>query len=228
MVALMPAPAWACEPIIPFMMSVGGPMALTQSAVVLIAAIALKCILFAFFQKDLSAARAAAYMLAGNILTTFIGGLVAVMMGSGGMMLIGAVIAFALCWLPARRIPSIVPRAPLSPGGAAFLMTLGLVVSAFLFAVSPVALLENNYAAYWIIKLFAVYTALIVSIALTSLWEEWTIWKFSRQPKEFTAFISPVVRANIYVLLGASLYGAALMLPKRLSSPDFLALILGR
>ncbi len=163
----------ACEPIIPFMMAVGGPAALSRSAIVLLVAIALKSVLFALMQKRLSRGRAAAYMLFANILTTMIGGLVAVMMGSGGALIIGAVIAYGLCWLPARRVRMISPRTALPAGIAALLMTLSLVVSAFLFAISPLPLETDHHAAYWIIKLIAVYLALIVSIALTSLWEEW-------------------------------------------------------
>lgn len=181
---MTPAQAWACEPIIPFMMSVGGPVFLTKSAIVLVIAILLKCILFAFFQKVLPRGSAAVYMLVGNILTTFVGALVAVMMGSSGALILGLLVVFPLCWLPARRVPAIAPRTRLTPGMAAFLMTLGLVVSVLLFAISPAPLLQNQFAAYWIIKLIAVYVALIVSIALTSLWEEWVIWKLSKKPAE--------------------------------------------
>jgi hypothetical protein len=218
----------ACEPVIPFIMTVGGPILMTQSALVLLLAIAMKCVLFARFQTSLTFGRAAGYMFVGNILTTFIGAIAATMIGASGFIVPGMVIVFALCWLPARRIPALAPRTRLPPGAVALLMTLAMIVSCFLFAVSPAALERRHLGAYWVIKLIAVYTALIVSIALTSLWEEWVVWKFSHRPPEDRSFIAPVIRANLYVLLAVTLYGAAIMLPKRLASPDFLATILGR
>ncbi len=84
------------------------------------------------------------------------------------------------------------------------------------------AILTNRLALYWAIKLAAVYLALIASITLTTIWEEWAIWRLASRPAN-TAFFVPVLRSNLYVLLLVMAVAAGLMLPKRLKSPDFLA-----
>lgn len=48
------------------------------------------------------------------------------------------------------------------------------------------------------------------------------IWRLSSRP-EGTAFFTSVLRTNLYVLVLVLAVPAAIMLPKRLTSPDFLA-----
>ena len=63
----------ACEPIFPFIKIVGGPAMLVNSWIILLAVVAVKAVIFSVFQKRLSFIRASLLMLAGNVLTTFIG-----------------------------------------------------------------------------------------------------------------------------------------------------------
>jgi len=215
----------ACEPILPFIKVVGGPGMLTSSWVVLLAAVTLKAIIFSFSQKKLSVPNAFALMIVGNSLTTVIGVIVAALIGSGPIMFIGALIVWPLCYMPAKRVIAVanypwVKR--FSAGGLAALMAFALVVSCFLFGISSLFADSNHLAIYWIWKLAAVYTALIVSIVLTAFWEEWVVWKLSRCPVEFTGYVKPVVRANLAVLLCVMLLAAGIALPQRFKSPNFL------
>ena len=215
----------ACEPILPFIKVVGGPGMLTSSWIVLLAAVTLKAIIFSFSQKKLTVPNAFVLMVAGNILTTVIGVIVAALIGSGPIMFVGAFIVWPLCYLPAKRVLAVAKYPWLkkfSAGGWAALMAVALVVSCFLFGISSLFADSNHLTVYWIWKLAAVYTALVVSIALTSFWEEWVVWKLSRSPVEFTGYVKPVIRANLVVLLCVMLLAAGIALPQRLKSPNFL------
>jgi hypothetical protein len=217
--------ARACEPILPFIKVVGGPGIITSSVIILLAAVALKSIVFSLLQKRLSFVRALLLMLAGNVLTTIIGFIAAAMIGNGAMIFFGGFIVWPLCVMPARRILTVVKSPwlkPFSPAGLAAVMSLALVVSCFLFAISAAFIDSNHLIVYWIWKLAAVYIALIVSIVLTSFWEEWVIWKLSRCPADFTGFVQPVIRANLVVLFCVMLFAAGVTLPQRLKSPNFL------
>jgi len=101
-------------------------------------------------------------------------------------------------------------------------MAVALVASCFLFGISSLFADSNHLAVYWIWKLAAVYTALIVSIVLTAFWEEWVVWKLSRCPIEFTGYVQPVIRANLVVLLCVMLFAVGVALPQRFKSPNFL------
>src|SRR5215469_16138274 len=84
------------------------------------------------------------------------------------------------------------------------------------------ALQTHQLVLYWIVKLAAIFLALLASVALTTVWEEWVIWRLSSRPKG-TEFFAPVLRATLYVVLLVMAVAAAFILPKRLKSPDFLA-----
>src|SRR5579863_1002879 len=102
---LVATPAVACEPVVPFMQVMVPALALSSSILVLIAAVALKSTLFAVFERRLPRLRAAWRMFLGNVLTSFVGILVGVMIGSApSFWLIGVPIAYFLCWLPSRRL----------------------------------------------------------------------------------------------------------------------------
>ena len=81
---------------------------------------------------------------------------------------------------------------------------------------------SHQLALYWMIKVVAIFLALLASVTLTTIWEEWVIWRLSSRP-EGKAFFVSVFRTNLYVLVLVMAVPAALLLPKRLKSPDFLA-----
>jgi len=219
-------PASACEPVVPFMQVMVPALALSGSLFVLVLAVILKSTLFGVFERRIPRLRAAWRLFLGNLLTSFVGILVALMIASSPVIwLIGVPLVYVLCWLPSRRLVNVAPLAWLSrtsPAVLAGIMTCALLASCILFMAGRGALETHELVLYWIIKLAAIFLALLASITLTTVWEEWVIWRLSSR-LECTSFFVSTLRANLYVLLLVMLVPAALILPKRLHSPDFLA-----
>jgi hypothetical protein len=201
-------------------------LALSGSLLVLIVAVLLKSMLFAVFERRLPLRRAAWRMFLGNVLTSLVGLLVAVMIASSPFIwLFGVPVVYFLCWLPSQRLVKAAPLAWLartSSGALARIMTCALLASCILFMVGRGAIETHELVLYWAIKLAAIFLALFASMTLTTVWEEWVIWRLSSQP-DGTGFFASALRANLYVLLLVMLVPAVLILPKRLHSPDFLA-----
>src|SRR5205807_8312807 len=100
--------------------------------------------------------RAAWRMFLGNVLTSFVGLLVGVMIASGpGIWLVGVPLVCLLCWLPSRRLVKVAPLAWLartSPVGIAGIMTCALLTSCILFIAGRGAIRNHQLMLYWIIK----------------------------------------------------------------------------
>jgi len=110
LMVLVAKPALACEPVVPFMQVMVPAIALSGSLLVLLGAVLVKSVLFALFERSLPPLRAAWRMLLGNVLTSFVGVFVAVMIASSPAgWLIGVPIVVLLCWLPARRLVQAAP-----------------------------------------------------------------------------------------------------------------------
>ena len=221
-----PSPAFACEPVLPLLQVMAPAVALSRSMVVLVVAVIVKSTLFAFFERRLTPAQAAWRMFLGNVLTSLIGVLVAALIASGpGVWLIGVPVVCFVCWLPSRRLVKVAPLAWLgrrSPAMIARLMTFALLASCFLFGAGQEAISTHQMMLYWTIKLAAIFLALLASMTLTTVWEEWIIWRLSARP-DGRGFFESALRANLYVMVLLMAVPAALILPKRLKSPDFLA-----
>ena len=219
-------PALACEPVVPFMQVMVPALALSGSILVLAMAVVVKSVLFAIFERGLPRLHAVWRMFLGNVLTSLVGLLVAVMIASAPIFwLIGVPVVCSLCWLPSGRLVKAAPLAWLariSPAALAATMTSAMVASCILFMAGRGALEGHQHALYWTIKLAAIFLALFASITLSTVWEEWVIWRLSSRP-EGTGFFAAALRANLYVLLLVMAVPAAMILPKRLQSPDFTA-----
>jgi len=216
----------ACEPVVPFMQAMEPTLALTRSTLVLAAAVIVKSALFTVFERRIPRLQPAWRMFVGNVLTSFVGLLVAVMIASGaGIWLVGVPVVCVLCWLPSRRLVKVAPLAWLarmSAAGIAAIMTSALLASCILFSVGQGAIRSHQLALYWVIKVVAIFLALLASVTLTTVWEEWAVWRLSSRPEGKGFFVS-VLRTNLYVLVLVMAVPAALILPKRLKLPDFLA-----
>ena len=223
---LVVKPALACEPVVPFMQVMEPTLALSRSIVVLAMAVVLKSVLFAFFERRLPRLHAAWRMFLGNVLTSFVGLVVAVMIASAPALWLFAIpLVCGLCWIPSRRLVKTAPLASLAripPAVLAGIMTGAMVASCIFFMAGQGALEARQHALYWAIKLTAIFLALLPSVTMTTVWEEWAIWRLSSRP-EGTRYFATVLRANLYVLLLVMLVPALMILPKRLHSPDFIA-----
>src|SRR5258708_12444539 len=74
---------------------------------------------------------------------------------------------------------------------------------------------------YWITKLIAIFLALLASVTLTTVWEEWVIWRLSSRP-EGAGFFGSVLRTNLYVLILVMAGPAGPLLLTKLKTPCFL------
>ena len=219
-------PTLACEPVVPFMQVMVPALALSGSILVLIAAVVLKSLLFASFERRLPRLHAAWRMFLGNVLTSFVGLVVAVMIaGAPALWLVAVPLVCGLCWIPSRRLVKAAPLtwlARITPAVLAGVMTGAMVASCIFFMAGQGALEAHQHALYWTIKLAAIFLALLPSVTMTTVWEEWAIWRLSSRP-ERTGYFATVLLANLYVLLLVMLVPALMILPKRLHSPEFIA-----
>ncbi len=213
-------PLSACEPVLPFMYVVGGPGVITKSIAVLALAVAVKSILFALFQKKLSFARGVLFMLNGNVVSSLVGVLAAGLVGASPFMwLFGIPIAYVLCLLPAVRATRFIDH---SSYFIALIMTIALVGSCALFMTIQGNASRGELVTFWSVKIVAVYLALSVSIALSTFWEEWVIWKLANVEEHETCFIQPALKANLCVLVCVMIYAATLMIPIRRQYDNYL------
>src|SRR5580700_412625 len=184
---IVASPALACEPVVPFMQVMAPALALTGSLLVLAVAVIVKSLLFSVFERRLPRLRAAWRMFLGNVLTSLVGLLVGVMIASApGIWLVGVPLVCLLCWLPSRRLVTVAPLSWLARTSAASLaaiMTIALLASCMLFMAGRDAIRTHQLMLYWIIKLAAIFLALLASVTLTTVWEEWVIWRLSSRPE---------------------------------------------
>ena len=219
-------PAFACEPVVPFMQVMVPALALSGSILVLAATVVVKSALFAVFERCLPPLRAAWRMFLGNVLTSFVGLLVAVMIASSaGIWFIGVPLVCFLCWLLSRRLVKLAPVAWLArtpPGNLAIIMTGALLASCVLFTAGQGAIRTHQLVLYWITKLVAIFWLCSQASRSPQSGKNGSSGASARAP-EGTGFFATVFRTNLYVLVLVMAVPAVLILPKRLKSPDFLA-----
>jgi hypothetical protein len=218
-------PVLACEPILPLAMLFGPWMlALRWGLVALAVVVAIKCLAFALLQRGaLSWGRAVAAMFVANVVSTIAGLLAGLTYVFPAVGLGGIVAVIVVSWLPARRLGELYPR--LRRFSVAIAVVL-YVASTVLFVGAQVLALRSSMVAYWLTKYAYVVCALLISMVLTTFWEEWVIWRMSGGRD--SAFVTPVFRANAIALFVVMLAVAIAVLPERMRSSDFLLALLHR
>ena len=220
-----PTTALGCEPILPLARAMGGPVWMGESAVWLAVAVFIKCVVFVWLERRLTWSQAVGYLVAGNVLSTMVGMLVAVAAASAGAFCIGLPIVYALSVSPAGRLVGIWGREPargFNPMFVAFGAPALLVVTWFLFAVAQDFLHAGQVPLYWAAKLAYLMIALFVSLGLTTFWEEWVVARLAARVGRPGNFLVPVFRANYVALAVVALGAAVRMMPARLRAEHFL------
>jgi hypothetical protein len=221
---------YACEPILPLAQVVGGPGYLLFSFWALISAVVLKSILFSQLQDNLPKVQAAWYMIVGNALSTLIGIAVMMVFMIPGILPATLVTTWMISRIPSKRLVLVSQNLfirRLGPTGVSFVLIVLLVLSLVAFAAGQNAAAAERLTLYWFLKVLYVDFALIVSLVLTTFWEEWTINRMAARNWENTSFVLPAFRSNVVVLSIASIIGAFMMLPKRFQSADWLVELIG-
>ena len=216
MFSLLPKSAFACEPLLPLVMIFGFPF-YSLFGVVLI-----KSLAFVWFEKSLPWNKAIGYMVVANLFSSLIGLCLSLGAAVPTFMIFVLVFVFALTVFPAKRFVKENPWGILSnwkPWMLAVIVT-GLYFLTFvLFMIAQLHLEKATIVQYWVIKYLYVLSAIIISIALTTFWEEWAIVKISKNDGNY---MTSVLKANLVAFLVIMAILAAIALPKRMRSKDFL------
>jgi hypothetical protein len=220
-------PVIACEPIVPLTMSF---MPWTAAAarigfVALLIVVVIKCGVFAALQRgSMPASRAIAAMFLANVVSTIAGVFAAFTFIAPAASIGGIIATIAVSILPVRRLKLHYPQR--SGTNITVAIVLLYVGSIAFFAFAQEMVLENNLTFYWLTKYAYIVCALLISMALTTFWEEYVVWRMSGSREH--AFVTPVFRANAIALFLIMLVAALIVLPQRLRSPDFLIALLQR
>lgn len=221
---LLPSAAYACQPMATLFILTQGPKFLSSTFLGLILAIVVKTVAFTLLEKKMPLAERPLPMLGGNLVSSIVG--------------IAAGLPFAVPQpefiLASVIVLAVIGRGPMrrlmeSWGFRGYLWPLLLVVYVVLvflggaaFMVGMFSLEADQYLQYWMLKFAMVAVGFPIGFTVSTLCEEWTIaWFKARSPSDY--YYRSVVQANLITFLVVAGLGAAMMLPKRLASPHFLA-----
>jgi hypothetical protein len=231
MLVAIPLSSWACEPILPLGQLLGGssavgPLLFSQSIFWLLAAVAVKCGAFVFFERRLPWPKAVLFMFLANVLSTVPGVLVASFTASISGIVLAVPLVCVLGWFVGRRIARGGPPDQ-KPWINAVTVTLSFIaffaVSTVTFQMAQTALSNHNYAMHWLLKLLFVTLVATTGIVISAALEESVVAQLAQKSHGKAFFYRSVVRAN-YVTLALILTVAAIqILPTRLRSPHFIA-----
>lgn len=222
-ILLLAQPASACEPIVVWVV-LAGPHWLSMSLAGLFAVIAAKCLAFTFLARDIGPIRRPVYMLLGNVVSSVVGVVAALPLAAPSLifLMIVPIILGSLCISPAARLREELGLAWLSTHWAVYVLTLGIVATLVLYGLAQSALNADAHSSYWALKILYIAAAFGISVFITVLFEEWTIWKLSGESGAGKNWLAPVLHANLFAFLIAGGIAASIMLPKRMRSPNFL------
>lgn len=215
--------AHACEPIIPLFHALTGATFVTASLWALGAAVFIKCAAFTYYERDLPKPKAFFFMLLANVVSTIVGFIIAGLVSANGVVFFGVPLLFVSTFWSARQL---LPRLAspqlkhFSAESLTGLVTLLLIMSYVFFGVA-MSLDDPPGMGYWIAKTGGLYLAIIISMVISTFYEEWIVYLLARKPKEPPTFYRAVVRANVLTLLIVMGCTAAYILPQRFASPTF-------
>jgi hypothetical protein len=218
-------PVLGCEPVIPVMHVFTGSILGKESLVVLLGAVAIKTIIFAIYEKSISWYKAVLFMLIANCFSTVVGFSLSLSFAPPFLAIIIPFLLF-VCWIPSKRIIALNPGGYFS-GWNHYGLAVGVMILVFaswqLFTAAQSAIGSRApLHTYWVLKFLYIYSAIIISFALTTFWEEWVVSGLSKNKSKNASFLKSVAFANLITLLAVMLYAAAMMLPIRLKSGNFL------
>lgn len=221
---LVPVFLFANEPLIPLIMLFLAPTTLGGAAFAsllgFILILIIKYVVF-ILKSDFKSGAVVFYILIANIVSTFVGLVVAMMFTSSDVLLMGIIVLFLVFLLPARRLKRIKHFGKNSTWFMAFVLTLVTLITVVIF--SFMIGYQASPHIYWPMKIFLSTIAIIISLLISVLYEEAVIAKLYKiQKKEEKSFLIPVIWSNIVAVGIIVLIGAIVALPTRLKSPDFL------
>lgn len=225
--ALFPANAWACMPLVPLVQLYVGPAVVYAGIFGLIGGLLAKSAMFALFVRPLPFGRAFLAMLLANVVTTVLGVVLA-----QGAAIPAFIMGMIFIVLPVAFFPSVRAAKLLESSRFRRLQKIGpykltLAFTALYFLTFGIFVISADMEppSYWPVKGLYVATALLVSAGLTVIWEEMIVWKlFGRRfaKPETSSFYPQVLAATVLILLLFMGIGAIWAIPERLASPNHL------
>ena len=218
-------PTLGCEPVIPVMHVFTGSILAKESLFVLLGAVAIKTAIFAIYEKSIAWYKAVLFMIIANCFSTVVGFSLSIAVAPYMLPIILPFLLF-VCWIPSKRIIALNPGGHFS-GWTHYGLAVGVMILVFaswqLFTAAQSAIGSRApLHTYWALKFLYLYSAIIISFALTTLWEEWVVSGLSKITSGNSSFLKSVAFANLITLLAVMLYAATMMLPIRLKSGNFL------
>jgi hypothetical protein len=212
---LFPKSAFACEPVIPLIMLFGAPF------YSLFGIVFLKAIGFAWLERSIPALKSILFVVVANIASSLIGFVLILGASVPTSMLFFLPVIYLISLRPAGRLIDFLqienPSALNKQGVAATIVIL-YFMTFILFGAAQLQI-DSSLTAYWILKYLYVLTALVISIGLTTLWEELIIAGLSKSKKNY---LINVLKVNLVAFLLIMAFLAAVAMPKRLKSNNFL------
>jgi hypothetical protein len=212
--------AEACTPIAELVILYGG---LTYYLAFL-TVIPLKCLLFTYYEKDLSLYQKISYMFFGNIFSTIMAGVMFLpAFSSPSIMIFYIPLIIIMSHLPSKRLAELLNLKKSYATLFNVLIFISITITMLFLGLAKNSIYNSNVGQYWVYKVIYVTISILISTFLTILWEDYAIsklYKFSS--KTDRSFIMNVATANIYSLFILSLIGALRTLPERLSTSGFL------
>lgn len=222
-ILLSSQPASACEPIMVWVV-LAGPHWLSMSIAGLFAVIAAKCLAFTFLARDIDPIRRPGYMLLGNVVSSVVGFVVALPLAAPSLLILflAPILIAGISVAPTSRVREALGFTWVSNSWAVYIVSLGILVTIVFYGLAMGALDANAVKSYWALKILYIAAAFGVSVFVTVLFEEWTIWKLADGSASGKNWLAPVLHANLFAFLIAGGIAASIMLPKRMRSPNFL------
>jgi hypothetical protein len=206
-----------------------GPASITHSLWGMGLVVLSKCVAFGIYEKRIPFLKGASLVLVGNIASTLAGLGIAIPFAApsaiyelSGLFVVLPVIV-TLCSLPPfRRLFRFWGKPQFGVGSAlAFIITSSFFCILF-FSLATVSLEEGNFSQYWMMKFAYIAFGFLIGIGITTIYEEWVIFKLCPPQEGEPYYMKSVFYANLTAFLVAGAFGAMLMLPQRLHSPYFL------
>jgi len=221
LLGIVPTGCFACEPIVPLTMlysgtTLFGAIAL-KSGIGLLLAVLIKCLVF-YWKSDFKNIRAIGYMILANVYSTIPGILLGMTFSVPTLILL----AYPILLIPAHNMKEYKSFRRLGTFGSAGVLFVLMVASLFVFGAAMSAQ-EGPAAGYWGLKVLYCILGVGISFIISVVCEDRVItFLYTRKYKTQKSFLDAVLWANIAVFLVIFGIGAAIALPQRLASPNFL------
>lgn len=232
--ASLPASACTPVPVVGMLLSGSAPFAgfITGTLVGLLVVVAIKSMLFAHF-ASYGMRRGMVDMLVANIASTVPGLILGGLIASSSGIFIGLALSGCVLSIVAARVfakgaathyPSATARTLAVLTCAAMLGCFMLTSISLEFQPGEIVQDRATALAYWAFKTCGVFLGLGAAIAVSVVFEGAVIFRAHRKDEDFPhcRALDAVIKANLGVFLLASVAGALMSLPERLSTPGFL------